>query len=167
MGLAGRDPIFFAQLESELAYLNDVRDLKTRADLKQTVVDTCMRCHGVTGKRQDDLDHPGGHFALEDLDATFPKGDAARDPDYRDSKGSDTVTYRIQLPPDVDPKDVSVQARLFYQSIPPYYLNHRFTASKGEATSRLYYLASTVNLASTPMEGWKIAIASASRSVVK
>ena len=34
MGLAGRDPIFFAQLESELAYLDEVRDAKTRADLK-------------------------------------------------------------------------------------------------------------------------------------
>ena len=42
------------------------------------------------------------------------------------------MTYKIQLPPDVDPKNVSVQARLFYQSIPPYYLNDRFTASKGD-----------------------------------
>ena len=64
MGLAGRDPIFFAQLESELAYLDDVRDAKTRATLKQTVVDTCFRCHGVMGKRQHDLDVPGGHFSL-------------------------------------------------------------------------------------------------------
>jgi hypothetical protein len=103
----------------------------------------------------------------EFLDATFPKGDAARDPDYRDGRGSDTVTYRIQLPPDVDPKDVSVQARLFYQSIPPYYLNDRFMAAQGDATRRLYYLTSTVNLASTPMEGWKIAIASASAPVAK
>jgi SAM-dependent methyltransferase len=35
------------------------------------------------------------------------------------------------------------------------------------ATRRLYYLTSTVNLASTPMEGWKIAIATASASVAK
>ena len=83
----------------------------------------------------------------EFLEATFPKGEAERDPDYRDGKGSDTVTYRIQLPPDVDPKNVSVQARLFYQSIPPYYLNDRFTAAKGDATRRLYYLTSNVNLA--------------------
>jgi hypothetical protein len=104
----------------------------------------------------------------EFLEATFPRGEAEHDPDYRDSKGHDKVRYRVQLPPDVDPKNVSVQARLFYQSIPPYYLNQRFTASKGDATRRLYYLTSNVNLKSTPMEGWKIAIAAtASSSVVK
>ena len=101
----------------------------------------------------------------EFLDATFPKGDAASDPNYRDGKGTDTITYRIPLPSDVDPRNVSVQARLFYQSIPPYYLNDRFTASKGDATRRLYYLASTVNFASTAMAGWKIAIAETSAAV--
>ena len=75
------------------------------------------------------------------------------------------MTYKIQLPPDVDPKNVSVQARLFYQSIPPYFLNDRFTASKGPATQRLYYLTSNVSLGSTPMAGWKIAIAAAASAV--
>jgi hypothetical protein len=70
MGLAGRDPIFFAQLESELAYVDEVRDAKTREALAHTVIDTCFRCHGVMGKRQHDLDHPGGHFALADLQRT-------------------------------------------------------------------------------------------------
>jgi mono/diheme cytochrome c family protein len=98
----------------------------------------------------------------EFLEATFPKGDAARDPDYRNGSGSDAVTYRIQLPADVDPRNVSVQARLFYQSIPPYFLNDRFTAAKGDATQRLYYLTSNVNLSATPMSGWKIAIAATS-----
>jgi hypothetical protein len=51
MGLAGRDPIFFAQLDSELAYLKD------RPDDQQKVVNTCFRCHGVMGKRQLDADH--------------------------------------------------------------------------------------------------------------
>ncbi len=101
------------------------------------------------------------------LEATFPRGDAEHDPDYRDGKGSDTVTYKVQLPPDVDPTNVSVQARLFYQSIPPSYLNQRFTTAKGDATQRLYYLTSAVNLAGTPMEGWKIAIASAAAPAVK
>jgi mono/diheme cytochrome c family protein len=51
MGLAGRDPIFFAQLDSELAYLKD------RPDDQQKVINTCFRCHGVMGKRQLDADH--------------------------------------------------------------------------------------------------------------
>ena len=51
MGLAGRDPIFFAQLDSELAYLKD------RPADQQKVINTCFRCHGVMGKRQLDADH--------------------------------------------------------------------------------------------------------------
>jgi mono/diheme cytochrome c family protein len=99
------------------------------------------------------------------LEATWPKGGAEQDPDYGDGRGTDTVTYRIELPADVDPARVSVRATLYYQSIPPYYLNDRFTASNGDATRRLYYLTSNLNLSGTPMEHWKIAIASASANV--
>jgi hypothetical protein len=84
MGLAGRDPVFFAQLESELAYVRGIpaRDIagdrpeRTRADLAQQVVDTCMRCHGVMGKRTNDLEHgPDAHFDVHwvfDGDRTHP-----------------------------------------------------------------------------------------------
>lgn len=51
MGLAGRDPIFYAQLDSELAYLKD------RPADQQAVINTCFRCHGVMGKRQLNADH--------------------------------------------------------------------------------------------------------------
>jgi hypothetical protein len=51
MGLAGRDPIFYAQLESELTYL------KARPADAQTLTNTCFRCHGVMGKRQLDIDN--------------------------------------------------------------------------------------------------------------
>jgi cytochrome c553/cytochrome c551/c552 len=104
---------------------------------------------------------PDPSFNGRYLHATWPKGTAEKDPDYQDGKGTDTVTYRIELPPDVDPARVSVRATLYYQSIPPYYLRDRFTASNGDATRRLYYLTSNLNLAGTPMENWKIAIASA------
>ena len=71
MGLAGRDPIFFSQLEGELGYIASIPDgriagtnpSRTRATLKQQVVDTCMRCHGVMGKRTNDIEHgPNAHF---------------------------------------------------------------------------------------------------------
>jgi hypothetical protein len=96
----------------------------------------------------------------EFLHATFPKGDAASDPDYKNHQGNDTVTYRIALPQDVNPKNVSVRATLYYQSIPPYYLNQRFTGGNGPATKRLFFLASNLNLRGTPFEGWKIRVAS-------
>jgi hypothetical protein len=64
-------------------------------------------------------------------------------------------------PDGVDPKRVKVRASLFYQSIPPYFLNERFTVGKGDATKRLYYIASNLNLDGTPMENWKMLIAQA------
>lgn len=95
------------------------------------------------------------------LKATYPHGNAGEDPDYGDGRGTDTVRYRVELPPDVDPSNVSVRASLYYQSIPPYYLDQRFRIGKGEATRRLYYLTSSVNLDDTPMKDWKIRIATA------
>lgn len=97
----------------------------------------------------------------EFLHSTFPKGDAAADPDYRNGSGTDTVTYKLALPPDVNPANVSVRATLYYQIIPPYYLQQRFSIGKGEATKRLFYLTSNLNLRGTPLEGWKIRIATA------
>jgi hypothetical protein len=93
------------------------------------------------------------------LEATVPHGEAKKDPDYRDGKGHDRVTYRIELAPDVDTASVSIRATLYYQNIPPYYLNDRFTIGKGDPTRRLYYIASNLNLSETPMANWKILIA--------
>jgi hypothetical protein len=47
MGLAGRDPIFHAQLESEKAL---------RPSQTGFLDNTCYRCHGVMGQRQVELD---------------------------------------------------------------------------------------------------------------
>lgn len=51
MGLAGRDPIFFAQLESE-------QNLHPKQN--SLVQDTCLQCHGIMGQRQFALDATGG-----------------------------------------------------------------------------------------------------------
>ncbi len=50
MGLAGRDPIFFAQLQSETNHL---------PQLTACIEQTCLRCHGVMGSRQLAIDTPG------------------------------------------------------------------------------------------------------------
>lgn len=94
------------------------------------------------------------------LAATHPEGNAANDPDYQDGKaGVDNITYRIDLTSGVDPAKCRVQASLYYQTIPPYYLNQRFTAApKGDATKRLYYLASNLNLTQTPAKDWKLPV---------
>lgn len=65
MGLAGRDPIFHAQLESEMAYLEQDAKAGTipAAKLKETqqaVIDTCLSCHGAMGRRQLAMDAEAG-----------------------------------------------------------------------------------------------------------
>ena len=86
MGLAGRDPIFYSQLDSELAYLKTFKDKAEGEKLAREVVNTCFRCHGVMGKRQLDLDHgPAANFDREFVyetrmtDPNFKYGALARD----------------------------------------------------------------------------------------
>jgi hypothetical protein len=74
MGLAGRDPIFHAQLESEKAL---------RPSQAAFLDNTCYRCHGVMGQRQLETDkkQPFEHdmvYALPD-DADGKYGALARD----------------------------------------------------------------------------------------
>ncbi|WP_390913208.1 hypothetical protein [Pseudosulfitobacter sp. SM2401] len=52
MGLAGRDPIFFAQLESEFALLEQAGV----GDLSSNLGTTCLSCHGAMGQKQLALD---------------------------------------------------------------------------------------------------------------
>ncbi|WP_299614611.1 hypothetical protein [uncultured Tateyamaria sp.] len=52
MGLAGRDPIFFAQLESEFALLEQAGV----GDLSENLGTTCLSCHGAMGQRQLEID---------------------------------------------------------------------------------------------------------------
>jgi hypothetical protein len=56
MGLAGRDPVFYSQLDSEIAYLKT----QPRADEQvKMLTNTCFKCHGVMGKRTLDADRGG------------------------------------------------------------------------------------------------------------
>jgi mono/diheme cytochrome c family protein len=95
------------------------------------------------------------------LAATHAEG-VHGDPDYVNGQGMDRIIYLITLPAGVDPSQVAVQATLYYQSIPPYYLNDRFkTAPHRAGTQRLHFLASNLKLDRTPAEDWKLKIASA------
>lgn len=64
MGLAGRDPIFFSQLNSETSLHPKIEG---QSDAKAFVEDTCLRCHGVMGQRQFHLDNPGQLFTRDHL----------------------------------------------------------------------------------------------------
>ncbi|SPF51876.1 conserved hypothetical protein [Candidatus Sulfopaludibacter sp. SbA4] len=91
MGLAGRDPVFFSQLESEFSSF---------PGQKQRITNTCLNCHGAMGLKSYYLDHgidpntlgaanptpsavPGFDanwvFLRNPADPNFPYGGLARD----------------------------------------------------------------------------------------
>lgn len=96
---------------------------------------------------------------------TAPHGDAEHDPEYvskAGATGADRIIYRIPLD-DRTRAAVSVRATLNYQAIPPSYLKDRFTIGKGAETQRLAYLTSHLSVKQTPIDNWKLPIASATR----
>ncbi len=77
-------------------------------------------------------------------------------PDYRDG-GQDEIVYRVKLA-ELAGEPASVRATLYYQAAPPYYLQDRFCTSRSEDTGRLYYLAGHLDIANTPVKGWKLQV---------
>lgn len=65
LGQAGRDPIFFAQVESETNFFSgaDISDLNEviidKESLSLCIQNTCLHCHGVMGQRQFQIDTEG------------------------------------------------------------------------------------------------------------
>ena len=57
MGLSGRDPVFFAQLDTESTVHSE---LKGKPNAPGFIQDTCLSCHGVMGQRQYHLDKGNG-----------------------------------------------------------------------------------------------------------
>lgn len=102
-------------------------------------------------------------FEPEFAEATRPVGDAATDPDFTNGQGEDVLDYVAALPPGTGP--VTVRATLWSQSIPPGYLNERFSTADGPATQRLYYLGSHLDPSKTPFPEWKLRIAGAEAAV--
>ena len=80
MGLSGRDPIFFAQLDTESTVHSN---LKGKRNAPAFIQDTCLSCHGVMGQRQYHLDKgnaPNTLFTRDQLnDPKSRYGALARD----------------------------------------------------------------------------------------
>lgn len=93
------------------------------------------------------------------------------DPYYKDPKltGADQITYVMTLPSEQMARVNTVRATLYYQAIPPMYLQQRFAdASKGPAQQgdiqRLYYLTSHLNT-NAAMTNWKLTLAGTERKL--
>ncbi|MCP8898064.1 hypothetical protein [Gilvimarinus xylanilyticus] len=121
------------------------------------------------GWRASSYFKPQGEVMTQFMEATDPHfvGD---DPDYRDQGmgfvGKDSLQYRIDLPQEYRGKPLKVEATMYYQAIPPYWLKQRFDlAPEGEATRRLHYLASRLNLDGSILAQWKFKINTATATL--
>ena len=105
------------------------------------------------------------HHVLPDL--PDGKGGSVNDPWYKPKSegglggGGDALTYAIPLADLGGGVPASVRVTLYYQAIPPFYLQDRFcTAPTKPDTGRLFFLAGHVNLDGTRAEGWKLQVVS-------
>ncbi len=96
--------------------------------------------------------------AKEDLAQDVEPHGVGDDPDYREG-GGDSLIYEIDLS-EISRTPASVQAALYYQATPPFYLQDRFCTSRSLDTQRLYFLAGHLNLEGTAAQNWKLAVVS-------
>ena len=80
--------------------------------------------------------------------------------------GSQSVAYRIDLSR-LSQRPASLQATLYYQAIPPFFLQDRFCTSKSDDTRRLYDLTSHLDLRDTRAAGWKLEVATTGRVALR
>jgi hypothetical protein len=109
---------------------------------------------------------PDGPHAAE----TKPHGSAAKDPDYLNGCGCDTIIYKVPL--SRIQNAAKVRAQIFYQTIPPYYLRQRFTDTydpsthtAAENTQRLMDFIGKLNVKATEIHEWKLLVAGTTRSI--
>ncbi len=67
----------------------------------------------------------------------------------------------MTLPPGVDPVHVRATATVYYQAWAPYYLALR-TSATDDASKRLREFVDRLDLSGTPLEGWRLPVASGS-----
>lgn len=87
------------------------------------------------------------------------------DPDYT-TGGGDTLRYTIPLA-DIPGPAASVEATLYYQATPPYFLEDRACTAKGTDTDRLAYMTKALKLVGKPEADWKLQLVSSGRVPVR
>ncbi|MGH2508526.1 MAG: hypothetical protein ACRDHZ_14175, partial [Ktedonobacteraceae bacterium] len=93
-----------------------------------------------------------------DADTTAPEGTAA-DPSYQNGCGCSVVRYQLPLTGTLA-NAAMVQATLYYQSIPPYYLRQRAEDGHGPDTARLVKFTNELDVSKyTEISNWKLQIA--------
>ncbi len=94
--------------------------------------------------------------ADKDMAAESGADAVGNDPDYR-TGGGDSLIYRVPLA-QLGAKPVSVQATLYYQATPPFFLQDRFCTSKSADTRRLFYVAGNLKFDKPQIQDWKLKV---------
>jgi hypothetical protein len=94
---------------------------------------------------------------------TSPVG-VGDDPDYARG-GSDTLRFEIPIA-EIPGQAAAVEASLYYQATPPFFLQDRFCTAKGTDRDRLAYISARLNLANTPAADWKLRLVGSGRVAV-
>ncbi|NVJ59557.1 MAG: cytochrome P460 family protein [Gammaproteobacteria bacterium] len=121
------------------------------------------------GWRQSSFFKDQGEVMHQFMQATDPLG-VGNDPDYQDSGnsfiGKDSLLYQIDLKNINASVPLTASATLYFQAIPPYWLKQRFEAAPdGDATKRLFYISSRLELENSPLQQWKFKLVSKSVAI--
>ncbi len=75
--------------------------------------------------------------------------------------GGDALTYAVPLADLLGVQPASVRVTLYYQAMPPFYLQDRFCSTPTRPdTARLFFVAGHTNLDNTRAAGWKLQVVS-------
>jgi len=102
---------------------------------------------------------PDGPYA----DETHSVGTGG-DPSYTNGSGGSVVSYRIPMNAKLNGA-AQVRATLYYQTIPPYYLRQRKETGQGSDTQRLLQFQQDLKVTGTPVENWRLTLASNTAAV--
>ena len=80
------------------------------------------------------------------------------DPDYK-TGGGDSLVYKVPLADLHGVTPARVEAALYYQATPPFYLQDRLCTAKGMDTQRLGYLVGSLDMAKSLAPDWKFEVA--------
>ena len=87
------------------------------------------------------------------------------DPAYK-TGGGDTFTYHVPLT-GLSAPPAKVSATLYYQAIPPFFLQDRFCTAKGTDVDRLRFVTSQLKLENTRASDWKLNMVSSGQVAVR
>lgn len=161
------------QIYQELVHNTDGRFTTSFVSQAETIKDNRLLPKGWTPNGPPGFAPDAAHEGDKQWDfpaATMPKGEALSDETFLDGSGSDALTYRVALPDHVlaqleSGAQLGVTATLYYQAIPPTWLDERFRTAQGDSGKRLHYITSHLNLDGTPIDGWKLEVSSATETV--